>query len=102
MSIHISALKEDIAPVVLMPGDPLRARFIAENNLENIKQVNSVRNIFYYTGTYKGTQVTIGASGMGFLLSAFILMNCIMNTMWNASCVSALAEPIQIPFIFLM
>ena len=65
MSIHISAKKEEIAPIVLMPGDPLRAKFIAENNLENIKLVNSVRNIFFYTGTYKGVQLTIGASGMG-------------------------------------
>lgn len=65
MSIHISAKEEEIAPIVLMPGDPLRAKFIAENNLENIKQVNSVRNIFFYTGTYKGVRVTIGASGMG-------------------------------------
>ena len=65
MSIHISAKEVEIAPVVLMPGDPLRAKFIAENNLENIKQVNSVRNIFFYTGTYKGVKLTIGASGMG-------------------------------------
>lgn len=65
MSVHISAKQGDIAPIVLMPGDPLRAKFIAENNLENIRQVNSVRNIFIFTGTYKGIPVTIGASGMG-------------------------------------
>lgn len=65
MSIHIAAKEGDIAPVVLMPGDPLRAKFIAENNLENIRQVNSVRNIFIFSGTYKGVPVTIGASGMG-------------------------------------
>ena len=65
MSIHISAKEREIAPIVLMPGDPLRAKFIAENNFENIKQVNSVRNIFFYTGTYKRVQLTIGASGMG-------------------------------------
>jgi purine-nucleoside phosphorylase len=51
MSIHIAAKEGDIAPVVLMPGDPLRAKFIAENNLEDLKLVNSVRNIFMYTGT---------------------------------------------------
>lgn len=65
MSIHLAAKKGEIAPVVLMPGDPLRAKFIAENNLENIRLVNSVRNIFFYTGTYKDTTITIGASGMG-------------------------------------
>lgn len=65
MSVHISAKPGDIAPIVLMPGDPLRAKFIAENNLDNIRLVNSVRNIFFFTGTYKGMPVTIGASGMG-------------------------------------
>lgn len=65
MSIHISAKKEEIAPIVLMPGDPLRAKYIAENNLENVRLVNSVRNIYHYTGTYKGVKLTIGASGMG-------------------------------------
>jgi purine-nucleoside phosphorylase len=65
MSIHISAKAGEIAPIVLMPGDPLRAKYIAENNLEHIQLVNSVRNIFFYTGTYKGVRLTIGASGMG-------------------------------------
>ncbi len=65
MSIHISAKKEEIASIVLMPGDPLRAKYIAENNLENVKQVSCIRNIFYHTGTYKGVRLTIGASGMG-------------------------------------
>ena len=48
-----------------MPGDPLRAKKIAETYLENYKLVNNVRNIFAYTGTYKGQQVTVMASGMG-------------------------------------
>lgn len=65
MSIHISAAKNEIAKIVLMPGDPLRAKFIAEKMLENIKLVNTTRNAFYYTGTYKGITLTIGASGMG-------------------------------------
>ena len=65
MSVHISAKPGEIAKIVLMPGDPLRAKHIAENFLEDIKQVSTTRNIFYYTGTYKGTPVTIGASGMG-------------------------------------
>lgn len=62
---HIEAKKEDIAKTVLMPGDPLRAKMIAETYLENYRLVNTVRNIFAYTGTYKGKDVTIFASGMG-------------------------------------
>ena len=62
---HIESKLEDIAPVVLMPGDPLRAKYIADNFLENVKQVNSVRNMLAYTGIYKGQRVTVFASGMG-------------------------------------
>lgn len=65
MSIHISAKLEEIAKIVLMPGDPLRAKFIAEKYLTDIKLVNNTRNVFFYTGKYKGISVTIGASGMG-------------------------------------
>ncbi|WP_027120632.1 purine-nucleoside phosphorylase [Mycoplasmopsis lipofaciens] len=66
MTPHISAKKEDIAKVVLMPGDPLRAKFIAETFLDpGYKKVNSVRNMFMYTGTYKGKAITIAGSGMG-------------------------------------
>ena len=62
---HIESKKEDIAKTVLMPGDPLRAKMIAETFLEDAKLVNTVRNIFAYTGTYKGKRVTVFASGMG-------------------------------------
>lgn len=65
MSLHISAPKDAIAPVVLMPGDPLRAKYIAENWLTDIQLVSTTRNIFFYTGTYKGKRITVGASGMG-------------------------------------
>ena len=65
MTPHIHSKKEDIAKTVLCPGDPLRAKYIAENFLENSRLVNSVRNILAYTGTYKGKEVTIFASGMG-------------------------------------
>ncbi len=65
MSIHISAKNDDIAPMVLMPGDPLRARFMAENYLAGVRQVNQTRNMLMFTGTYKGTPVSICASGMG-------------------------------------
>ncbi|MBE5813413.1 MAG: purine-nucleoside phosphorylase [Clostridiales bacterium] len=62
---HNSASKGDFAKTVLMPGDPLRAKFIAENFLENPKLVNNVRGIQGYTGTYKGVPVSVMASGMG-------------------------------------
>lgn len=65
MTPHINAKKEDIASVVLMPGDPLRAKFIAETFLENYKLVNEVRNMLMYTGIYKGKRITIAGSGMG-------------------------------------
>ncbi len=65
MSIHISAKPAEIAKTVLLPGDPLRARFIAENYLQNAQLVSSTRNIYFYTGTYKNHPVTVGASGMG-------------------------------------
>ncbi len=62
---HINAAPEDFAKTVLMPGDPLRAKFIAENFLGDAKLVNNVRGIGGYTGTYKGTRVSVMASGMG-------------------------------------
>lgn len=65
MSVHISAKKGEIAKTVLQPGDPLRAKFIAENYLTDAKLVSQTRNIFYYTGNYKGKSITVGASGMG-------------------------------------
>lgn len=65
MTPHIEAKKEEIAKTVLMPGDPLRAKFIAENFLTDIKLVNSVRGIYAYTGNYKKKEITVMASGMG-------------------------------------
>ena len=62
--IHIEA-NADIAPLVLMPGDPLRAKYIAENFLEGAKLINQIRGMYGYTGTYKGVKVTVFGSGMG-------------------------------------
>lgn len=62
---HINATPEDFAKTVLMPGDPLRSKFIAENFLENAKLVNSVRGINGYTGFYNSHRVSVMASGMG-------------------------------------
>lgn len=65
MTPHISAKENEIAKTVIMPGDPLRAKMIAEKYLENYKLVSDVRNIYAYTGKYKGKEVTVMASGMG-------------------------------------
>ncbi len=62
---HISAKKGDIAETILLPGDPLRAKFIAEKFLENPVQFNGVRNMFGYTGTYKGKRISVMGTGMG-------------------------------------
>ena len=62
---HIGAAKEQIAKTVLMPGDPLRAKFIAENFLENWECVNTVRNMLAFTGEYQGKRVTVSGGGMG-------------------------------------
>ena len=62
---HISAKPGDFGKTVLMPGDPLRSKFIAENFLENPVLVNNVRGVHGYTGTYKGVKVSVMASGMG-------------------------------------
>lgn len=62
---HIQAKKGEIAKYVLMPGDPLRAKYVADNFLENPRLVNEVRNVYAYTGTYKDHEITVMASGMG-------------------------------------
>lgn len=62
---HINAQPGDFAETVLMPGDPLRAQFIAENWLTDARQVNAVRNMFGYTGTFKGVRLSVMAHGMG-------------------------------------
>lgn len=65
MAIHIESKKEDIADVVIMCGDPLRAKFISENYLDEYKMVNSVRNMLGFTGYYKGKRITVFSHGMG-------------------------------------
>ncbi|MCI2934808.1 purine-nucleoside phosphorylase [Staphylococcus haemolyticus] len=62
---HIQPNGTKIAKTVLMPGDPLRAKYIADNFLENVEQFNEIRNMFGYTGTYKGKEVSVMGSGMG-------------------------------------
>ena len=62
---HLKAAPSDFAKTVLMPGDPLRSKFVAETFLEDAKLVNNVRGVQGYTGTYKGVPITVMASGMG-------------------------------------
>ncbi len=62
---HIAAEKGDFAPSILLPGDPLRAKHIAENFLEGALEVNAVRNMLGYTGTYQGLDVSVMGTGMG-------------------------------------
>jgi purine-nucleoside phosphorylase len=65
MSIHIAAKQGEIAEAVLLPGDPLRAQFIAENFLKDAVKYTDVRNMFGFTGTYKGKRVSVQGTGMG-------------------------------------
>ena len=75
MTPHINAPEGAFAKTVLMPGDPLRAKFIAETFLESPKLVNNVRNMLAFTGTYKGKPVSVMASGMLIPLSAIQSIN---------------------------
>ncbi|WP_407271909.1 purine-nucleoside phosphorylase [Radiobacillus sp. PE A8.2] len=65
MSVHIGAKQGDIADKILLPGDPLRAKYIAENFLENPVCYNEVRGMYGYTGTYKGEKISVQGTGMG-------------------------------------
>jgi purine-nucleoside phosphorylase len=65
MSIHIGAKENEIAEIVLLPGDPLRAKYIAETFLEGATCYNEVRNMFGFTGTYKGKRISVQGTGMG-------------------------------------
>lgn len=65
MSVHLEAKRGAYAPVVLLPGDPLRAKFIAEKHLTGAKQVNGVRGALGFTGTYRGRRVSVQSTGMG-------------------------------------
>ena len=78
MSVHIGAKPGEIAERVLMPGDPLRAKWIAENYLEDAKCYSTVRNMFGFTGTYRGVPVSVQGSGMG-MPSASIYAHELIN-----------------------
>jgi purine-nucleoside phosphorylase len=79
MSIHISAKPSDIAQTILLPGDPLRAKFVAENFLDKPACYNEVRGMYGYTGIYKGKKVSVQGTGMG-LPSLSIYVNELIDT----------------------
>lgn len=79
MSVHIGAKTNEIAETVLLPGDPLRAKFIADNYLENAVCYNEVRGMYGFTGTYKGKRVSVQGTGMG-LPSLSIYVNELINS----------------------
>ena len=78
---HNSAKAGDFAKTVLMPGDPLRAKYIAETYLENPRQVTAVRNMFGYTGTYKGKEISVMGEAWVCLPSESIPMSCLTSMM---------------------
>src|SRR5690625_486051 len=78
MSIHIGAKKGEIADTILLPGDPLRAKYIADTYLENVIQYNEVRGMYGFTGTYKGERISVQGSGMG-VPSISIYVNELIN-----------------------
>jgi len=78
MSFHISATEGQIADIVLLPGDPLRAKYIAETFLEDAVCYNTVRNMLGYTGTYKGKKISVQGTGMG-MPSAVLYIHELIN-----------------------
>jgi len=100
MSIHIAAEKGQIAPRVLFPGDPLRAKWIAETYLSDVTCYTEIRNMFGFTGTYKGEQVSVQGSGMG-QASASIYANELfaeydVQTLIRVGTCGALTEKVKI------
>lgn len=97
---HNAATKEELAKTILMPGDPMRSKFIAKNFLENAKLVNNIRSAQGYTGTYKGKKVSVMASGIGipsisvhlFELFNFYDVDCIIRV----GTIGALSQDIKV------
>ncbi|MEP7374010.1 MAG: purine-nucleoside phosphorylase [Chitinophagaceae bacterium] len=85
MSIHISAQPGEIAPIVLMPGDPLRAKYMADHFLQDVKLVSQTRNIYFFTGVYKDIHLSIGASGMG--CPSIGIYSYELYTQYNVDCI---------------
>ena len=105
LSIHINATQGDIADTILLPGDPLRAKYIAETYFENVFQYNDVRGMYGYTGTYKGEKISVQGSGMG-IPSISIYTNELINeydvkTLIRVGTCGAMQENINIRDIIL-
>lgn len=105
MSIHIGAKKGDIADTILLPGDPLRAKYIAETYFEDVVQYNEVRGMYGFTGTYKGERISVQGSGMG-VPSISIYVNELINefdvkTLIRVGTCGAMKEDVHIRDIIL-
>jgi len=100
MSVHIQAKKEEISDKILLPGDPLRAKWIAENFLEHPQCYNTVRNMLGYTGYYKDTRVSVQGTGMGMPSAGIYLEELIrefdVNTLIRVGSAGALQKNIQL------
>ena len=105
MSMHIQAQKGEIAEIVLLPGDPLRAQFIAETFLEDVVCYNTVRNMLGYTGTYKDQKISVQGTGMG-MPSAVLYIHELINdygvkTLIRVGTCGAIQEDVHIRDIIL-
>jgi purine-nucleoside phosphorylase len=100
MSTHIGAKPGEIAERVLMPGDPLRAKWIAEHYLEDAKCYSTVRNMFGFTGTYQGVRLSVQGSGMGMPSAAIYTHELIndygVNTLIRVGSCGALTESLKL------
>ena len=95
MTPHIEAKPGDYADTVLLPGDPLRAKWIAETFFDNPVQVNGVRNCLGYTGTYKGKRISVQAGGMGMPSNSIYIQNFLNFIMCKLSYVLAVVAAYQ-------
>lgn len=100
MTPHNEAKLGDIAKTVLMPGDPLRAKYIAEKFLENPVCYNKVRNMYGYTGTYKGKKISVQGSGMGIpslaIYATELFENYFVNTIIRVGTIGGMAEDVDL------
>ncbi|MCF3943465.1 purine-nucleoside phosphorylase [Oceanobacillus alkalisoli] len=105
MSVHIGAEKGEIAETILLPGDPLRAKYIAETFLEDAKLYNEVRGMYGYTGKYKGKDISVQGTGMG-VPSISIYVNELINeydvkNLIRVGSCGALQEDVQVRDVIL-
>ncbi|WP_181349521.1 purine-nucleoside phosphorylase [Thalassobacillus sp. CUG 92003] len=105
MSVHIGANQGDISDKILLPGDPLRAKYIAENFLEDVTCYNEVRGMYGYTGTYKGERISVQGTGMG-VPSISIYINELMEsydvkTLIRVGSCGALQKDVQVRDVIL-